>query len=256
VIMAVSNAAGTVGYSVRSILQQQYSNIELLICDDASTDATMAAIEEETGDDPRVRIFRSDRSQGVFNIRNSLLKSTQGEYVTFHNGADFALPSRIGLQIETLLARKMSAVLARSIAVRPSGAFVFFENQSALRTVPWAVMATKKALESYGPFRPLRFGGGAEFLERLSDAEGDGAIHRMKQPLLLDLWTGDARRERSSMEGLENTHGSPALRRFAELAARQRLLGARTVPETEIIAALAEAGNILDPCPVVPVERS
>jgi len=256
VIMAVSNAAGTVGYSLRSILQQQYSNIELLICDDASTDATMAAIEEETRDDTRVRIFRSDRSQGVFNIRNSLLKSAQGEYATFHDAADFAVPSRIGLQIETLLARKTSAVLARSIAVRPSGAFVFFENQSALRTVPRSVMATKKALESYGPFRSLRFGGGAEFLERLSDAEGDGAIHRMKHPLLLDLWAGDARRERSSMEGLGDAQGIPALRRFAELAARQRLLGARTVPETEIIAALEEAGNILDPCPVVPVKRS
>ena len=104
--------------------------------------------------------------------------------------------------------------------------------------------------------RPLRFGGGAEFLERLSDAEGDGAIHRMKHPLLLDLWAGDARRERSSMEGLGDAQGIPALRRFAELAARQRLLGARTVPETEIIAALEEAGNILDPCPVVPVKRS
>jgi hypothetical protein len=256
VIMAAYNAAGTVGYAIRSVLAQEYQNIELLICDDASHDETIAVIKREVGGDERVRVFRSDMNQGTYNIRNALLGVARGEYVTFHDADDYALPSRIRLQMAAMLARQPRAVVARLLRVRPSGEFVFYKDQSALRNAPVTIMAPKETIVRYGPYRSVRFGGDTELKERIRNAEGDRSVHQMKQPLMLGLSSETSLTHISGSEGLEDGYRGPTRRRIAEITVRQRLLGSKVVPEFEVVAALAETGNILQPSPVTVVERS
>ena len=256
VIMAAYNAAGTVGYAIRSVLAQDYRNIELLICDDASDDDTMVAIKRDVGGDDRVRIFRSNENQGTYNVRNALLPLARGEYVTFHDADDFAFPSRIRLQVAAMLARRPRAVIARHLRVRPAGEFVFYKDQSAMRNAPVTIMAAKDTFVRYGPYRSVRFGGDTELKERIRNAEGDQSVHQMKQPLMLGLWSEKSLTRNVGSEGLEDGYRGPARRRLAEITVRQRLLGINVVPEFEVVAALAETGNILEPGPVSVVERS
>ena len=256
VIMAACNSADSVAYAVRSILQQEYQNIELLICDDASQDETMAVVRQAAAGDRRVRLFVSAANQGAYNIRNAMLGLAQGEYVTFHDADDYALPSRIRMQVAEILSRESRAVVARMLRVRPSGEFVFFKDQSALRNAPATILAAKETVMRYGPFRSVRFGGDAEFQERIRNAEGNQSVHQMAQPLMLGLWPETSPLRTSGSEALETGYLGPARRRLCEITGRQRLLGSAIIPEAEIVAALAESGNILASSPVTLVERS
>jgi hypothetical protein len=256
VIMAARNAAGTVDYAIRSILRQEHRNIEFLICDDASNDGTLAAIKREAGKDERVRIFRSEKRQGRFNIRNALLGLAQGEYAAFHDANDYALPSRIRLQVGVLVALQPRAVIARSVRVRPTGAFVFSVDQSALHDSPVTIMATKKTLKLQASYGAARFASDTKLIEQIRDSEGDKSIHRMKHPLLLSLWKDNSLTTNPKVELFEDDHCGPAERRAMELTARQRLMGSKIVPEFEVVAALAATENVLELSTIAAVERS
>jgi hypothetical protein len=184
------------------------------------------------------------------------LAVAQGKYVTFHDADDFALPSRIRQQVGVLVSQRPSAVVARLLRVRPSGEFVFYKDQSALRNAPVTIMAPKETFVRYGPYRSVRFGGDTELKERIRNAEGDRAVHQMKQPLIVSLWSETSLTRNPGCEGLEDGYRGPARRRLAEITTRQRLLGSNVLPEYEVVAALAATGNILEPSPVTVVERS
>jgi len=255
VIMAAHNTADTVNYAIRSILRQDYRNIELLICDDASDDGTMAAIRQEVSGDRRARIFRSENRQGRCNIRNALLGVAQGEYVAFQDAADYALPSRIKLQLGALLARRSRAVIGRSIHIRPSGAFVFSMDQSALHDSPETVMATRETLRLHETSGSPRFASEVRLLEQIGESGGDKSVHRMEHPLILCSGAESSLTPNSTVELFEDGRREPAERHVMELAARQRLLGPKTVPEFEIVAALAATGNVFESSTISAVER-
>jgi len=62
VIMPLYNRERYVAAAIKSVLAQTFHDFELLICDDGSTDGSLAAAREAAGDDPRVRIFALEHS--------------------------------------------------------------------------------------------------------------------------------------------------------------------------------------------------
>ena len=110
-------------------------------------------------------------------------------------------------------------------------------------------MATKEALVRYGPNETSRFRSTAELIARIQNSESDRAVHQMKQPLLLGLWT-------DGYEKPEDVHHGAAQRRFTEIAARQRLLGPEIVYDSDVSAAFAAMGNFREPSTIVVAERS
>jgi hypothetical protein len=256
VIMSAYNSASTIGYAVKSILAQQYRNIELLVCDDVSKDATMDAILGAASGDERVRIFRSCRNQGPYNIRNALLHVATGDYVTFQDADDFALPSRIGLQVQKLMASKTSAIVGRWIRMRPSGEIVFFRDRSALRNCLVSIMSAKSTFLRYGPYRPVRFGGDTQFKERIRLAEGDAAILQLADPLIFGLWSAHSLTQSNGSESLEDGYRGLKRRRMAEITTRQRLLGEALVPESEVMQALTDEQIIVEPGGIEIVDRN
>ena len=64
VIMSVYNSSMTVEDSIKSILNQSYSNIELLICNDASNDETQNILKIFEKKDSRVRLFKNSENLG------------------------------------------------------------------------------------------------------------------------------------------------------------------------------------------------
>jgi glycosyltransferase involved in cell wall biosynthesis len=83
VIMPAFNAARFIDEAIQSVLAQRppAGGFELLIGDDASTDATAAGLERYRGDS-RVRLFRTPVTRGAAATRNALLRAARGEYVT------------------------------------------------------------------------------------------------------------------------------------------------------------------------------
>ena len=91
VVMPAYQAAATVGGAVSSALSQTYADLELVVVDDGSTDAT-AAIAAAHGD--HVRVVRQENS-GVAGARNRGLQEAQGELIAFCDADDVLFPEHV-----------------------------------------------------------------------------------------------------------------------------------------------------------------
>jgi len=88
IIMPVYNRKSIIASSVESVLQQTYSNWELLLVDDSSTDGTAGQIERIAATDNRVRVFYTPVNSGQSAARNIGLDNMKGDYVCFLDSDD------------------------------------------------------------------------------------------------------------------------------------------------------------------------
>ena len=99
VLMAAYNSAETIGWAVRSVLQQSWHNLEVFVVDDASTNSTWSQISAIAQQDSRLTVVRNSINVGPFVSRNRVLSLATGEFITGHDADDWAHPQRIERQI-------------------------------------------------------------------------------------------------------------------------------------------------------------
>ena len=100
VLMPVYNCQAYIEESVNSILNQTFSDFELIIIDDASTDNTVEILK--TYIDPRIHLIIKPINKGYTDSLNSGLKLAKGEYIARMDGDDISLPDRFAKQIAFL----------------------------------------------------------------------------------------------------------------------------------------------------------
>lgn len=88
IIVPAYNAEKFIDKCIRSVLNQSYPNLELILVDDGSTDETGKICEEYASKDTRVRVIHKKNS-GVSAARNMGLSSAIGEYVVFLDSDDW-----------------------------------------------------------------------------------------------------------------------------------------------------------------------
>lgn len=88
VIVTVYNIGGYLERAVDSILQQTYKNLEVLLIDDGSTDASGALCDRYAQKDSRVKVVHQ-KNGGAYAARNTGLSCATGEYLTFVDGDDW-----------------------------------------------------------------------------------------------------------------------------------------------------------------------
>lgn len=93
VIMPAFNCEQYVKQAIDSILNQTYTNFELLIADDCSTDNTKTVID--TYNDVRIKTFHNTVNQGYLKASNKLFVKTTGELITFQDADDWSDRERI-----------------------------------------------------------------------------------------------------------------------------------------------------------------
>lgn len=99
VTMCVYNGAAHIAEAVDSILAQDYADLELIIVDDGSTDATREILAGYT--DPRLR-WAGQAHRGIPIARNHALSLARGEYIAVLDADDIAHPARIRYQVAYL----------------------------------------------------------------------------------------------------------------------------------------------------------
>jgi glycosyltransferase involved in cell wall biosynthesis len=100
VIVGVYNKERFVGECLRSVLAQTYTNWELIVVDDASTDNSLAEVERAVGRDPRVRILRRKENSGVCGVaRNNGGRLAKGEILMFLDADDVWQPDKMAKQV-------------------------------------------------------------------------------------------------------------------------------------------------------------
>ncbi len=95
--MPVYNMAPYIEEAICSILTQTYSDFELLILDDGSTDGTLDIIRKF--DDKRIRVIAHTVNQGLIATLNQGIDLCTGEYIARMDGDDIALPHRLERQV-------------------------------------------------------------------------------------------------------------------------------------------------------------
>lgn len=102
VIIPVYNAEKYVEQAVRSIINQTYTNLEILCCDDCSTDGTFAILQKLAAEDSRVKLFKNESNLKIVRTLNSLVAAANGKYIARMDADDISLPKRIEKQVAFL----------------------------------------------------------------------------------------------------------------------------------------------------------
>jgi glycosyltransferase involved in cell wall biosynthesis len=98
------NAADTIERSVTSALSQDWLNKEIIVVDDASTDASRVVLSRLVKSHPEVRFIRHAANRGYPGALNTIVGAARGTFVAFFDDDDKSRPERVRLQWQRLLA--------------------------------------------------------------------------------------------------------------------------------------------------------
>lgn len=100
VVMAAYNGAAHLPETLRSLEAQSFTDWELVVVDDCSTDGTFELLQ--AWPDPRLRLFRSPANGGPVRARNQALEQARGRYVAGLDQDDLCRPDRLRRQVAHL----------------------------------------------------------------------------------------------------------------------------------------------------------
>ena len=100
-LMPAYNVERYIGRAIESVLNQTFTQFELLVIDDASTDGTLDVVDAFASDS-RVRVVRQEQNRGRPSTRNHGLDIAEGEYVAFLDADDYCAPQRLAKQVAYL----------------------------------------------------------------------------------------------------------------------------------------------------------
>ena len=114
------NRADSLRVTLEAVLGQTFTDFELVICDDASTDDTRGAVKGYT--DPRIRYHRNERNLGLYGNWNRCIELAAGQYISIYHDHDIYLPTILARSV-ALLDRHPSAgfVHTASLVIDPAG---------------------------------------------------------------------------------------------------------------------------------------
>lgn len=100
IILPVYNRAEKLGHSIKSVLSQSYTDFELIVVDDASTEDIKTVVESMN--DSRLKYIRLSVNGGASVARNAGLAAATGNFIAFQDSDDLWLPWKLDLQMKML----------------------------------------------------------------------------------------------------------------------------------------------------------
>jgi len=102
VILPTYNRSKTLERAINSVLKQTYSDLELIIVDDASTDNTEEIVKAFMNKDGRVIYIKHSSNTGPAGARNTGIKRSTGRYIGFQDSDDEWMPDKLEKQVKIL----------------------------------------------------------------------------------------------------------------------------------------------------------
>jgi glycosyltransferase involved in cell wall biosynthesis len=109
--------------AIRSVLEQDHADFEVLVVDDASTDDTRSFLAAMAASDPRLVAFSNDRPLGAPAARNRAISAAKGEFITGLDDDDYFEPTRLRRFLAAWKefeseGKKPSCIYAQSVSMR------------------------------------------------------------------------------------------------------------------------------------------
>ena len=116
VLMGIYNCESTLSEAVESIINQTYTDWELIMCDDCSTDGTYKLAESYAEKYPeKIILLKNENNSKLAFTLNRCLKSASGKYVARMDGDDKCLPERFEKQLEYLTAHEDAVLVGTAM---------------------------------------------------------------------------------------------------------------------------------------------
>lgn len=217
VIVPTFNAQDTIGIALDSLRTQTWTNLEILVVDDVSSDATVEVVERIAAEDPRVRLIRRTENGGAYRARNTGLSAARGELITVNDADDWAHGEKIAAQAQHLVDHP--EVIANLTSMVRSTQDLYLLRRGTRHSDVCgmnysSLMLRRSALDAVGPWDDVVVEGDSEMLGRLRAHFGRAAVAHIHQqaPLAVTLRTS-ASLTQASVTGLGSHRHSTGVRR-------------------------------------------
>jgi glycosyltransferase involved in cell wall biosynthesis len=121
IILPVYNGEKYLEQSIESCLNQTYKNIELIIVNDCSTDATLTIAKEYANKDSRIKIINNETNQKLPNSLNIGHECANGNLITWTSDDNLYLPNAIEVMVHQLEAENVDFVYANLVKIDSNG---------------------------------------------------------------------------------------------------------------------------------------
>ena len=165
VIIGAYNATKSSNFekSIKSVLNQTFSDFELIICDDGSTDNTYEILADFASTDNRIKLLKNLKNEGLAATLNKCLAVATGTYIARHDCDDYSESERFAKQIDYLHTHPDVDILGTAVYLfdeRDTYGVEFFPekvtNRDFLFSSPYkhgSVMFRREALVRVGGYR-------------------------------------------------------------------------------------------------------
>ena len=108
VVIPTYNREKLISRAVKSVLAQTYTDLEVIVVDDASTDDTETVVKKIESD--RLRYIKIEKNGGACRARNAGIRAAKGDYIAFLDSDDTWNPDKLEKQIKYMQEKKAEAV--------------------------------------------------------------------------------------------------------------------------------------------------
>lgn len=187
VIMPAYNSETTIEISLKSVLNQSWRNLEVIVVDDKSSDNTAAMVKKYMKRDKRLSLIINKENRGAYFSRNTAIKKAAGEFITVFDADDWLHPERIALQVRDLQEHP-DAIGNISYLSRATSDLLFMRRgaPSFFTQVNMSSLMLRRAefTERFGYWDSVRFSADSEMYHRIRRSLGEHSIRLLpKVPL-------------------------------------------------------------------------
>ena len=121
VLMTSYNREDYIADAIESVLAQSVTDLELIVCDDQSSDGTVGIIHDYARRDPRIRVSINERNLGDYANRRQVASLARGRFLKYHDSDDVMYRHCLQTMVEPLEAEPRAAFALSSAGGWPGG---------------------------------------------------------------------------------------------------------------------------------------
>ena len=112
IIIPMYNSEKFIGQTIQSVQAQTYTDWEIIVMDDISTDKSAQLVKSYAKEDGRIHYFLEKEKSGVAKARNDAMAKAKGRYLAFLDSDDLWLPQKLERQLERMRQTESAFVYA------------------------------------------------------------------------------------------------------------------------------------------------
>lgn len=117
VLVPVYNVENFVEESLRSLMQQSYKNIEIIVVDDYSSDNTFKIVKKLEKEDSRIKSYKNPKNLKIAATLNFALSKANGDFIARMDGDDISTPDRLSKLYDYLQSHKDIALVGSNVTL-------------------------------------------------------------------------------------------------------------------------------------------